>query len=347
MKARRPITIHGGGLAGLTLGIALRQENVPVTLFEAGAYPRHRVCGEFLCGNGIDVLEQLGLRPAFRDAGAGEARHASFHSNRRSYRTKTLPRPALCLSRHVMDELLASRFRQLGGHLRERERVTDNREEPGVVRATGRRIHPHRAGPQWLGLKAHARSVVLTADLEMHFVPDGYVGICRLDHGIVNVCGLFSVPGPVPELAARWADFLRGPAGSVLHDRLRQAEFVRESFCAVSRLDLRPASGSGGTECRLGDAWSMIPPVTGNGMSMAFEAAVWAAPDLAAYSQGDLSWDEARIEIRRRYERGFADRLRWARWLQALLLCRGTRDLALAMADRSDWLWRLFFHHTR
>ena len=40
-------TVHivGGGLAGLTLGLRLRQLDVPVELYEAGSYPRHRVCG--------------------------------------------------------------------------------------------------------------------------------------------------------------------------------------------------------------------------------------------------------------------------------------------------------------
>ena len=44
----RAVTIIGGGLAGLTLGIGLRQRGVPVTISEAGDYPRHRVCGEFI-----------------------------------------------------------------------------------------------------------------------------------------------------------------------------------------------------------------------------------------------------------------------------------------------------------
>ena len=35
--------VVGGGLAGLTLGVALRQRDVPVTLCEAGSYPRQRV----------------------------------------------------------------------------------------------------------------------------------------------------------------------------------------------------------------------------------------------------------------------------------------------------------------
>ena len=46
------LTIVGGGLAGLTLGIGLRQRGVPVTVYEAGRYPRHRVCGEFISGRG-------------------------------------------------------------------------------------------------------------------------------------------------------------------------------------------------------------------------------------------------------------------------------------------------------
>ena len=220
MTTARPITIVGGGLAGLTLGIALRQHGVPVALWEAGSYPRHRVCGEFICGSGIDVLHGLGLYAKFVAAGAVEARSAVFYSAGRSYRPKELPRPALCLSRHTMDQLLADEFRQLGGELRERQRLTGNEYGAGMVRATGRRIEASRAKVKWIGLKAHARNASLAADLEMHFVPDGYVGLCRLGGGDVNVCGLFAVRGPVPQLAAHWQDFLRGPAGSILRESL-------------------------------------------------------------------------------------------------------------------------------
>ena len=74
MAALKPITIVGGGLAGLTLGIGLRQQGVPVTVWEAGQYPRHRVCGEFISGCGQNVLARLGLLESFRHAGSVPAR---------------------------------------------------------------------------------------------------------------------------------------------------------------------------------------------------------------------------------------------------------------------------------
>src|SRR5262245_48907826 len=55
----RPITIVGGGIAGLTLGIFLRREGVPVRLWDAAGYPRHRVCGEFINGSGAELISRM------------------------------------------------------------------------------------------------------------------------------------------------------------------------------------------------------------------------------------------------------------------------------------------------
>src|SRR6266446_9957477 len=99
MAALKPITIIGGGLAGLTLGIGLRQRGIPVTVLEAGHYPRHRVCGEFISGGGQEVLERLGVRKSFLEAGAIPARTAAFFTGRAQSPARPLLPPALCLSR--------------------------------------------------------------------------------------------------------------------------------------------------------------------------------------------------------------------------------------------------------
>src|SRR5580704_1395728 len=139
MPAPKPITIVGGGLAGLTLGIGLRQRDVPVTIWEAGQYPRHRVCGEFISGNGQAVLGRLGLLEQFEKAGAFHARTAMFVCGTNRSPVRQLDAPALCLSRHLMDTLLAGAFQQLDGDLRVNSRWTSDDYGEGVVLAAGRR----------------------------------------------------------------------------------------------------------------------------------------------------------------------------------------------------------------
>ena len=81
MKAPQAITIVGGGLAGLTLGIGLRRKGIPVAIREAGHYPRHRVCGEFISGRGLQTLDRLGLLEKLLTAGAKPAVNAAFFAS--------------------------------------------------------------------------------------------------------------------------------------------------------------------------------------------------------------------------------------------------------------------------
>src|SRR5688500_15437686 len=67
-RALQPVDIVGGGVAGLALGVALRRWHVPVRVHEAGVYPRHRLCGEFISGAGPDEIERLGLTEMARSS---------------------------------------------------------------------------------------------------------------------------------------------------------------------------------------------------------------------------------------------------------------------------------------
>lgn len=341
-----PVTIVGGGLAGLTLGIGLRQRGVPVTVWEAGHYPRQRVCGEFISGAGQASLDRLGLMDGLKTAGGRFAAGAAFFDGEKKVAPHPLPEPALCVSRFVLDEWLALEYQKRGGDLLTGQRWR-GAYGTGVVCARGRHPVGVSEGWRWFGLKVHARQVALAADLEMHFLPSGYVGICQLGSGEVNICGLFRSRATVPDLARGWRDWLSGPARSVLRSRLANAQFDSDSFCSVAGLCLRPQTATRHDECRVGDALTMIPPVTGNGMSMAFESAELAIAPLVRYSGGDMSWVEARQEIAAGCERRFRRRLRCAAWLQNVLFRPRARGALIHLAGRSEWLWRQLFARTR
>jgi hypothetical protein len=347
MAAAKPITIVGGGLAGLTLGIALRQQKIPVTIHEAGNYPRHRVCGEFISGRGLATLTRLGLHELFDQAGAISALTTAFYSVTKSTAPRPLPLAATCLSRFTLDDTLAKRFRELGGELLEGQRASTENIGEGIVRATGRRAQVAPGATRWFGLKIHARNVALAADLEMHVSPRGYVGLCKINGGEVNICGLFRKRADENGEAKNGRELLRGLPDSPLRERLANAEFDENSFCAVAGISLRPQQAAGRAEICVGDAITMIPPVTGNGMSMAFESAEMTVAPLAAWSSGEISWNVARETIAHDCDAAFARRLAWAKWLQRLVLTPSLQNPLVALAARSDWFRRLAFERTR
>jgi 2-polyprenyl-6-methoxyphenol hydroxylase-like FAD-dependent oxidoreductase len=181
----------------------------------------------------------------------------------------------------------------------------------------------------------------------MFLSPGSYVGVSWLPRGEVNVCGLFrrragerSPPGS----ARDW--FTRIPHAR-LRQRLAGASFDEESFCSVAGLSLKPQRAVVSRACRVGDAITMIPPLTGNGMSMAFESSELAMEPLAASSRGEISWQQAQRHIARSCDVRFARRLRWAGWLQALAMSPLGQSLALWSVARSNWLWRAWFSLTR
>ena len=347
MSPARPIQIVGGGLAGLTLGIGLRRKEIPVTICEAGKYPRHRVCGEFISGRGQESLARLGLCKLLENAGAIPARTAAFFTATRSTLPRPLPASAICLSRFALDVTLAEEFSKLGGELVSGQRWRDEPFGEGMVRASGRRAQLQPGIERWFGLKVHARKVPLTADLEMHLSTQGYVGLCQLNGGEVNVCGLFRRRSGENFTRQNSLEWLRGLPGSLLRQRLAAAEFDEDSICAVAGLALQPQRAAAHSEICVGDAITMIAPVTGNGMSMAFEAAELAIEPLALWSRGEISWAAARQTIARNCDERFTSRLRWAKWLQRLLLLPALQNPLARLVSRHEWFWRMTFEHTR
>ena len=337
MKSAPVIEIIGGGLAGLSLGLALSREKIAVRVVEAGRYPRHRVCGEFITGLEDDTIAQLGIAPLLADA--PRHREAVWFVDGAMARKETLPQPAIGISRHALDARLAEAFVGHGGELCLDTRVTSVEGRPGRVLAVGRR----RGHSPWLGLKVHVRNLALARDLELHLGDEAYVGLSRVEDGAINVCGLFrrrripalgsppphdaATNGAKPDSSAPSLDavqatmwrYLDACGLSSLRARLATAEIDANSFCAVAALEF-DARVAPRDEICIGDACAMIPPFTGNGMAMAFQSALIARDPLLRYARGEISWEEACRTANAALRTRFRLRLASADWLHPFLL---------------------------
>ena len=143
------------------------------------------------------------------------------------------------------------------------------------------------------------------------------------------------------------AELLRGAPGTPLRARLDNAVFDQASFCSVAALSLRPHRARAQAECCIGDTLTMIPPVTGNGMSMAFESAEMAIEPVASYSRGEITWPEARQAVASACDATFGQRLRWARWLQWMMFAPLLRRKPGQAILNSELVWRMMFSRTR
>jgi flavin-dependent dehydrogenase len=336
MTLAREIEIIGGGLAGLSLGLALQRAGVPVTVREAGDYPRHRVCGEFITGLDAKTIARLGLGPFLHDA--RPCREVTWYRGDAELRRHSLPEPARAISRFTLDQRLAEGLVAAGGQLVTGAPVHDAPPKAGRVFAAGKHL---QAPSPWLGLKLHARNLPLAGDLELHLGTHAYVGLCRLDDEVVNVCGLFRrqkrSEGAAPGAAALLLDYLRQCGLAALAQRLAAAEPCPASPRAIAGLNFSGVAAPADRRLALGDAFTQIPPFTGNGMAMAFQSAECALDPLIDWSHGALSWETAVTTIRQRLRRRFRRRLAIARSLHPFLLSP-QRQRLLAGTQQRGWL---------
>ncbi len=215
--------VIGGGPAGATAAQLLGRSGWSVVVVERHAFPRRKVCGEYLSATNLPLLEELGVAGTFREAAGPEVRRVGLFAGSAAL-TAALPRPpgvpswGRALGREHLDTLLLARAAAAGaavcqpwavraltregdgygceieccasGARREvRARVViaaHGSWEAGTLPTQGRR-RPARPDDLF-GFKAHFRDADLPAGLmPLLAFPGGYGGMVHCDGGRVSL----------------------------------------------------------------------------------------------------------------------------------------------------------------
>lgn len=342
-----PCVIIGGGVAGLSAAIRLTELGIEPLIIEASTPPSHKVCGEFLSPESLPVLRRWGIDPVLITSA-----HFFGPTGRVEY---IFPCPAGGLSHLQLDPLLIKRAQAGGaiflsgttvielqssqaGHevsLSTGERV----QTPKLIVATGRLPQKEPKAPRfrYMGIKAHFADLPVKDSLEMFFLNGAYLGISPIEEGKCNLACLARIDlfsGDPND----WILQLR-KENRILDQLLHQGSSLFSDWMKVSI----PSFGTKQNTLSphtffVGDAAGTIPPVTGNGLSMAIESGVLAAEHLV-HGNG-LSYSKM-------WRSQFQKSIFWGQLLHQAALRPFFNKFLLKGAQRSPSLINLFYHLTR
>lgn len=342
------VAVIGAGPAGSTLAALLAKRGVTVALIDRDTFPRDKLCGEFLSYDALPVLDALGVTAAIDAHDAPRIDRCRVVARHRTY-DFALPHAGRGVSRLLLDDLLfrtavAAGATPLAGVTATelaRGRVATSAGEVRarvVVGGWGRwgrfdtqlarsfvRDRQHRN----FGFKRHYRGATAPDVIELHSFRRGYLGVAAVEEGLTNICGLVHADR-LTHHKGRWETFVdeiraEEPALEAMYARYAPAQ---EGFLSSEPVIFRARSAVEGGIFMVGDASGIIDPLTGNGMAMAIQSALVAAPFIV----GALTSERARAEdgYRQRHHDFFARRIHWSRRAAYLLSRPALLDAGLA-----------------
>ena len=349
------VAIVGAGPAGSTLAALLAKRGVRVAVYDRDLFPRDKLCGEFLSYDALPVLEGMGVLAALDAAGPARIRRCRI-AGARTYEFD-LPQEARGVSRFFFDDLLLRHAEACGAVRRDGVTVgsLEELEAKIVVGAWGRwgrfdqqlerafvRDRSHRN----FGFKRHFTGPGTDA-IELYSFGRGYLGVNAVEGGVTNICGLVHASRLVGH-KGRWDAFVETIRAEEprLDELFGRYEPSQESYLSSEPVIFRARSAVEGGVFMVGDASGVIDPLTGNGMAMAMQSALLAAPMILRALEEPVRRTAIEDEYRHSHHQFFAPRIAWSRRAAALLSRPRLLD-ALLSTIRTPRIGELLLQRTR
>ncbi|HXZ26436.1 MAG TPA: FAD-dependent monooxygenase [Terriglobales bacterium] len=356
------LIVVGAGPAGTAAAITAARQGARVLLLERGAFPRHRVCGEFVSPESLGLLQEFARESPPLASLLDEAERIAQARVFLDGQVWEFPvRPAgASIPRFDLDAALWGLAQAAGADCRQAT-VTAAGQNGGfrvdttagsyharaLINASGRwsnlgppeRFAARSPKPRWLGVKAHFREPRPASSADLYFFRGGYCGVQPVAADRVNVCAMVRA-----DAATTLEEVLKQHPS--LAERSREWGPVMEPVATSPLLFGKPEARRGGL-LLAGDAAGFVDPFVGDGISLALRGGVLAAQALAGFWSGEVTLEEAA----RRYERAYRIQLApvydAASHLRRLVaLPRVLRSPALRLL-KSNALARYFLRKTR
>jgi flavin-dependent dehydrogenase len=351
------VAIIGAGPAGSTLAALLARRGVSVALFDRDAFPRDKLCGEFLSYDALPVLRPLGVLEAIDAAGAPHIEQCRVIGSKRTYAFR-LPKAARGVSRLFFDDLLLRTAAANGAQRFDGHTVTalDEIRATVVVGAWGRwgrfdqqlkRAFARDRSHRNFGFKRHYTAAAPMSSIDLYSFARGYLGVNAVEGGLTNICGLVHA-SRLAGHKGRWDAFVETIRAEEprLEELYAAHEPAQDGYLSSEPVIFRARSAVEGGVFMIGDASGIIDPLTGNGMAMAIQSALLAAPMLLRLVETPSRRAGIEDEYRRAHRAFFAPRIAWSRGVALLLSRPRLLDAALTTV-RSPRAGETFLRRTR
>jgi flavin-dependent dehydrogenase len=362
------LVVIGGGPAGASAAITAARAGVQVLLLEKGNFPRHKVCGEFVSGEALHLLNTLlasSLETRTLLSRVPRITGARLFLDGRTVHVPVDP-PAASLARFDMDAALWRAATAAG--------VATQTDTP-VLGVTGRGpFHIHTAtgdvtaravidtagrwsnltehvpevasAPKWIGLKAHFSEETPAPTTDLYFFNGGYCGMQPVSLGDEPASSRIVVCTMVrADVATRLEDVFR--CEPRLLARSRNWKPLSEPISTAPLLFRKPVPVRDGI-LRAGDAAGFVDPFVGDGMALALRGGALAAGSLLALLQGSATLEQATASYVSSYQECIAPVFRASSFLRRMLaLPFGVRQPILRILEAFPSLPRMMMSKTR
>lgn len=356
MEQEVDVIVIGAGIAGSACAVQLAGMGHDTVLLDRKAFPRHKTCGEFMSPETLEMLAYVGVDPFAFQVEPSVMNSAKIIMPNGGEIDSALPGQAWGISRYELDMMLHQQAVEAGASIVSKAMVLDivqldDHSYRVSVRQGKEVVHYHAKSvigaygtprPKfvqgveidapldsevYVGVKSHYTGIKTEPRVELYFCEGGYVGISPIEGGEkANVAALLPLK-TVQRIGKSVSEILQAAAqdNEKLFARLNAGAPVPGTQVSIAPVRLSTVPEPWSIFPHIGDALMVIPPLCGDGMSVALRSSMICSAVTDRYLKSEIAYEEWQSEYTLEANHHFGKLLKRANRIQKLAFAKTNR----------------------